>query len=298
MATKTTRTRAHTAAELAKAMGITAEQCERARAAGLIPAPDMKTPRWSGPLVDDLVARASEIVAALPDDLSQEQLREALDMTWGDWCRARDAGLIAAADRGSFWTRSLADDMIARMEDIRAATPPQPLGAARCAALLSEAVGVEVTIDDFKTLVKAGHTEAVDSYKKWNLYDVAKLKALIATEQGRQIVAGVAGDRQAWMSDSLAPEAAALFLGWNAYDFDQLAAEHELKPGRFGRYSRLDLARLAGDEELVERVRRNSLLGPEQAARHMEVRRVDFDALTELRRPRPACPPVMGYMAS
>ncbi len=40
--------------------------------------------------------------------------------------------------------------------------------------------------------------------------------------------------------------------------------------------ARTDIARLAGDEELAERVRREQLLGPDQAAVHMEIRRRDF----------------------
>jgi predicted secreted protein len=40
--------------------------------------------------------------------------------------------------------------------------------------------------------------------------------------------------------------------------------------------ARTGIARLAGDEELAERMRREQLLGPDQAAQHMEIRRRDF----------------------
>lgn len=36
-----------------------------ARAGGVVPAPDMKTPRWSGSVVDDLVVRREQLLAAV-----------------------------------------------------------------------------------------------------------------------------------------------------------------------------------------------------------------------------------------
>ncbi|MFI7467501.1 exonuclease domain-containing protein [Nonomuraea sp. NPDC049646] len=277
MTTSKGRTTAHNASQLQKAMDITAEQLARAQAAGLIPDHDMKTPRWSGPLVDQLVARRQEILDALPDDLSQDQLMQALGMTYGQWRRAEEAGLLPAPDRGEFWTRPVADELIARADELREQTPPQPLGAARCAQLLSEAVGVEVDLDDFRTLVKAGHTEAVSSYKKWNLYDVGRLHQLVSTGEGRRLVIDVVAERQAWLAGSMPARDAAHYLGWSEEDFVRVAAQRDIRPGRFDRYARTDVAALADDEDLVERVRRERLLGPEQAAQHMEIRRRDFD---------------------
>jgi hypothetical protein len=50
-----------------------------------------------------------------------------------------------------------------------------------------------------------------------------------------------------------------------------------IQQGRFGRWARTDVARMAGDDELVEPVRREQLLGPDQAAVHIEIRRTDLD---------------------
>lgn len=278
MTTRTPRTTAHTAAQLCRAMDLTPDQLARARAAGLIPGYDMKTPRWSGRLVDELVARRDDILRAIPDDLSQDQLMQELGLTYGQWRRAVDAGLIPGPDRGGeYWTRPLADTLIARAGRLREQAPAQPLGAGRCARLLSEAVGVEVEVTDFLQLVKAGHTEAVDHYKKWDLYDVDRLNALVATEAGRRLVIDTVIARRAWIEASITAEDAGRWLGW---DVDQFVAECRalgVMPGRFDRYSRDDVQRISEDEELVERVCRERLLGPDQAAELLEVRRRDFD---------------------
>src|SRR5260370_4542678 len=83
--------------------------------------------------------------------------------------------------------------------------------------------------------------------------------------------------RQAWIAGSIPPRAAAQYLRWREADLARVAAERGLAAGRFGRYSRTDIAALTADEDLMERVRREQLLGPDQAAEHMEIRRRDFD---------------------
>lgn len=287
--TKTTRrTTAHTAPQLQEAMGISADQLARARAAELVPPPDMKTPRWSGPVVDDLVARRQEILTGLPDDLDDTQLREALGMSWGDWKRALEAGVVPAPDRGEFWTRAAADELIGRAEQLRAATPPQPLGARRSAEVLAELTGLAVTADDIEDLAKRGLTSVVGDYKGWELYDVAALHALAADEQHLAVLADLVGVRTAWLADSLEPREAAAFLGWKETDLARVVAERGLIPGRFGRYSRADLAALAQDEDLMESVRGEQLLGPEQAAVHLEMRRTDLDYIVAAGWVRPA----------
>ncbi|MET9067778.1 3'-5' exonuclease [Streptosporangium sandarakinum] len=287
--TKAARRRtAHTTAQLQEAMGISAGQLARARAAGLIPAPDMKTPRWSGPLVDALVARREEILNSLPDDLDAEQLREALAMDWGEWRRALEAGVVPAPDRGEFWTRALADELIGRAEQLREATPPQPLGARRSAEVLAELTGLPVAADDIEDLAERGLTSVVGDYKGWELYDVAALHALAADAKHLAVLADLVGARTAWLADSLQPREAAAFLGWREADLIRVTGERGITPGRFGRYSRADLAALARDEDLMDSVRGEQLLGPEQAAVHLEMRRTDLDYIVAAGWVRPA----------
>ncbi|MDP9868604.1 MULTISPECIES: hypothetical protein [Streptosporangium] len=241
------RTTARTATQLVQAMDITADQFARAHAAGLVPDPEMKT-RWSGPVVDDLVARRQEILDAILDDLDEQQLREALGMSWDDWKRALEADPIPAPDRGDYWTRPAADALIAQAGRLRAEIPPQPLGATRCAALLARATGVKVDVADVQALAELGHTEIVDWYGKWPLYDVGRLHALIATEQGRRLVVDVVAERTAWLAGSLTAEQAAAALGWRETELARVAAERGIARGRFDRYSRTDIVALSGDQ--------------------------------------------------
>ncbi|MFI0418677.1 hypothetical protein [Spongiactinospora sp. 9N601] len=57
--------------------------------------------------------------------------------------------------------------LIARAGDLRQATPPQPLRAARCATLLAELTGLPVEDVDIKALAERGLVEVVDWYKRW-----------------------------------------------------------------------------------------------------------------------------------
>ncbi|GLX06584.1 3'-5' exonuclease [Microbispora sp. NBRC 16548] len=271
------RTRAHDHAELAAALGWTMGQLGRALAAGVLPAYDMKTPRWSARLVTEMLGRREELTAAIPDDADESELMTMLGIGHGDLRRGRDAEVIPAPDRPPYWTRALAEQLAARAEEIRAAIPPQPLGLRRCAELLAERTGLEVTDADVRVLEERGLTRVVDCYKKWDLYDVGALVALVGQEDGLATLTGIVADRQAWLADSITAEDAARWLGWHVRDLERVAAARGMTAGRFGRWARTDIAALTEDEALIERVRREQLLGPEQAAQHMEIRRRDFD---------------------
>lgn len=278
--TRTRRTTAHSAAQLQRALDFTPDQWGRARAAGLIPPPDLKTPRWSGTLTDELITRRGDILAQLPDDLSCDQLMSELGLDYPGWRRACDAALIPPPDRGDYWTRPAADELVSRAGQLRGAVPPQPLGTRRCAELLAKLTGLPAEPCDVEDLAEAGLTAVVDYYKDWPLYDVAALTGLADDEDKRAVLAGMVATRQAWIAGSITPRDAARYLGWHENDLARVAAERGLRTGRFGRYSREDIAALTADEDLMERVRREHLLGPDQAAEHMEIRRRDFDYVT------------------
>ncbi|WP_433358808.1 3'-5' exonuclease [Streptosporangium sp. CA-115845] len=271
------RTTAHSATQLVLALGWTEDQLNRARAAALVPAPDMKTPRWSGPVVDDLVARRAELLAQIPDDLSDSEFMALLGVAYGDWRRGREAGLIPDPDRTPYWTRALAEEVAGRAQEIRQAIPPPPMGARRCAELLGELTGLEVTYDDITDLVKRGLATAVDEYKGWDLYDVAELRKVATEPERLAVLTEVISARTAWLADSILPADAAAWLRWREEDLARVARERGIALGRFDRYSRSDIAILSGDEEFVEQVRRERLLGPNESAVHLEMRRVDFD---------------------
>ncbi|GAB3278483.1 hypothetical protein GCM10027589_04660 [Actinocorallia lasiicapitis] len=272
------RTKAHDHGQLAAALGWTHTQVDKAvTAGGILPPYDLSTPRWKGATVDALVGRAEELAALLPDLYSETELQDALGLSRGDWHRGREAAVIPDPDLGAFWTRPLVDDLTARAAALRAAIPPQPLGLTRCAELLAELTGLPVVEDDIRALVKRELVAEVDYYKKWALYDVAAVRALGTTDDGRQVVEEIVADRLAWLAASITPQDAARWLDWHPSDLERITKERGLKPGRFGRWERTIIAELTADEDLIERVRREQLLGPDQAAAHMEIRRRDFD---------------------
>ena len=109
---------------------------------------------------------------------------------------------------------------------------------------------------------------------------MAAIERLGTTEDGKATVIGVVGERIAWLENSITTEDAAKWLEWDARDFERVAAEQGVTEGRFRRWAREDVARLAADDELAGRVRRDRLLGPDQAAEYMEIRRTDFGYVT------------------
>jgi hypothetical protein len=276
------RTTAHNHKQLAAVLGWTVVQVDKAVVLGVLPPYDLRTPRWRAVTVDALAGREQALAAALDEGalLTAGEMMSRLGLDYGDWRRGLDAGTIPAPDAGGFWSRTAADGLAARSAELKEQIPPQPLGLSRCAALLADLTGLDVTGDDLRWLSEHGHVDVVDYYKEWPLYDVAAVRRLGATPQGRELVAGVVAERIAWLENSITTEDAAQWLEWDRRDLERVAAEQGIAPGRFRRWAREDIARLAGDEELAERVRRERLLGPDQAADFMEIRRTDFDYVT------------------
>ena len=276
------RTTAHDHKQLAAVLGWTVVQVDKAVVLGVLPPYDLRTPRWKAVTVDALAEREQALAAALDEGalLTADEVMSRLGLDYGDWRRGHDAGAIPAPDASGFWSRTVADDLAARSGELKEQIPPQPLGLSRCATLLAELTGLDVTGDDLRWLSKHGHVDVVDYYKEWPLYDVAAGRRLGTTPQGRELVAGVVAERIAWLENSITTEDAAQWLEWDRRDLERVAAEQGITQGRFHRWAREDIARLAGDEELAERVRRARLLGPDQAAEYMEIRRTDFDYVT------------------
>lgn len=273
------RTRAHNHRELAAVLDWTETDVDKALTLGILPEHDLKTPRWKGATVDSLAARLAELDAAFDREalLTEGEARTTVGLERGTWYRGREHGIIPGPDRGAFWTREAADALKARAAELRDQVPPPPLGAARCAALLAEQTGLPVEYEDVVTLNAMGHADVVDYYKDFALYDTAALERLAAGDTGKETIASVVAERVAWTESSVTTEDAAGWLDWTETDVERVAAEQGITPGRDDRWAREDIARLSADEDLVDRVRRARLLGPELAARHMEIRRTDFD---------------------
>src|SRR5579884_3404938 len=243
------KTKVHNAAKLAEALGLGGGRWAKARWAGLVPDPDRAAGTWSGPLVDELLARAEAIRAAIPDVLTLGELENALGLDFGERRRAEQAGVLPAPDRGEFFSRQAADALVAQVEAVRARIPAQPLGAGRCAGLLAELTGLAVVGEDVVALAEAGYTAVVDEYKGFDLFNVDRLKALPDDSEALAVLTGLVAERQAWIESSITPEDAAVWLRWDRRDLTRIAAERGIATGRGGRYARTDIAVLAGDED-------------------------------------------------
>jgi DNA polymerase III epsilon subunit-like protein len=145
----------------------------------------------------------------------------------------------------------------------------ETLGAVRCAGHLADATGLQVDADDITTLVERGLLTSAGVYKRWTLYRVGDVLALADHPD----LPGIVEERRAWLAASLTHDAAVAQLGWRWDELVADAAAFGVHPGRFRRWAQADIDRLAGNDEFAGR----RLLGPDQAATHLDVRRVDFD---------------------
>jgi DNA polymerase III epsilon subunit-like protein len=202
------------------------------------------------------------------------QLAARLGLAEWQFDAALHQGLIPRPDvDGRRWSAALAHPLADQVTAIVAAVGAEhPIGGHRAAARLADRTGLDVDRPDIEALVDGGLLSACDDFKGWPLYDPRALDALEV-----ETVAAVVADRKAWLAASLPRRAAAAELGWQLHQLDQVVAERGIPRGRFGRYARSDLAALAGDQDLAEQVAADRLLGPEQAAAHLEVRRVDLE---------------------
>ncbi|MFC7331357.1 3'-5' exonuclease [Marinactinospora rubrisoli] len=194
------------------------------------------------------------------------------------WDFAVASGLVPAADvDGKKWSPQVVAEAKARAEQIReqleAVRAALPVGATRTAEAIAQRTGLEVTAGDVETLAERGLLAPVDEYKGHPLYAVEQAAAIPG-----EIVAEVVQARQAWLETSMTTEQALDRLGWHYRELMAVAAERGLvSAGR--RWGGADIEALAQDEELCARVEADRLLGPDQAAAHLEIRRKDLDYL-------------------
>ena len=192
---------------------------------------------------------------------------------------ARRLGIIGAPDRAGRWSEELVAEVGERIEQVRAELPDgPPIGAHRGAERLAQRLdGLEVAGADVEVLAQRGLLTGVDEYKGHALYDRSDLDRA-AADHG-ELIACLVAERLAWQQASLTRDEACDRLGWKRTEFDRVTRERGLEAGRFGRWSRAEVEVLATDEQLGERLRRDRLLGPDQAAEHLQVRRRDLDYL-------------------
>lgn len=142
--------------------------------------------------------------------------------------------MIPDPDRGDRWSETVAAALAGDSQAIRDAVGAgPPIGAVRAAARLSERTGLEITSDDVELLAERSLLPIVDTYKGWPLYACLDLDRI-----GVPALSGIVADRVAWLAASLSGREAAAVLGWNQREFDRVAVDRGLRPGRLRRFAR------------------------------------------------------------
>lgn len=192
--------------------------------------------------------------------------------------RALQAGMLPPQGHSRGWLPE-------QLAEIRALIPAiierfgaeHPLGAARCADRLAERLGRDdVTRADIEALAEAGQLAVVDTFKGHDLFAPATVDAL-TDEQ----VAAVIADREAWRTVSVTLEDACEQLGWRRDELKQVLTDRGINPGRFGRFQRADIDKLAADTGLAEQIAADRLVTADGAAELLDVERRHFDICVE-----------------
>ncbi|WP_427896716.1 hypothetical protein ACQHIV_42280 (plasmid) [Kribbella sp. GL6] len=212
----------------------------------------------------------------VPESYGPIQAVRRLGLAGWQFTAAQRRGLIGPPGSDGRWTGAEIDAAAAKVAEIVAVVGDQaPIGANRSAERMSQRLGFDIAADEVDALAERGLLAEAGEYKGWPLYDVHDLDQ--AADEHTDLIRELAGERVAWMTASLHPAEAARELGWSADELGRVAKQRSLTTGRFGRYARADVEALATDEDLAEQLRGDRLLGPDQAAVHLEIRRTDFD---------------------
>lgn len=226
-----------------------------------------------------------------PLDFGPIQAPRHLGLTQWRWRLGIHRGLIPKASAGGRWPVSVIDDLQTRLPEIvEQLGDVHPFGPARVAARLAEKLDVEVAYADAEELILRGLLHDVDGldYKGTPLYDVADVDRL-ANQHG-DLIAAIVAERLHWLANSVTTKDACTSLGFaDEYEFHKACREHQVRPGRFGRYAAADIATIAGDEDLVDGIISDRLLYAGEATNHLELpRRTEFDYLVEAGLIRPS----------
>jgi hypothetical protein len=205
------------------------------------------------------------------------QLPNYLGLQPWQFAHALARGLIPDPDLpGGRWSAALVDTL--DPDRIRAQVPRCPnIGAARATEVLAASTGLEVGYADVEALAEQGFLRVCGRYKGWPLYDGDQLHALHHDQAAVDSLRVIIAERQAWLAASMTGWEAADRLGWRIEELTEAATRRAITPGRFGRYLRADIERLAGDPALCAAIDAARLLGPDQAAARLGIRRTDFD---------------------
>jgi len=216
-----------------------------------------------------LTVRASTVVWATQLRMVSRQILAGIDLQCGDGIVSRVEVLAPASSRSN--------DLVGTTVGISRAEPREPqLGAVRLAARMAINLGVPVEREDVWELVNLDYLEEAGEYEGWPTYRVRDADNLCAEQ--RELVESVVAARVEWTESSYDEyEAREMLGGWRHEEFARVTAERGIWPIRDDRYSAADIEALAEDSELQDQIRRAQLMGPDQAAECLGIRRTDFD---------------------
>ncbi|MGW2255097.1 3'-5' exonuclease [Kitasatospora sp. NPDC001660] len=205
--------------------------------------------------------------------LSADGLAAELGLKLWQVSRGVELGVVPPRTTSEGWSAEVAGELRARAAEIAAAVrASEGWGASRIAGLLAERAGVAVGTEDVVELAARGLLPVVGEYKGWPLYSVGAAEGVDV-----DLVAALVAERTEWMAASLGNVAAAEYLGWRLREFAKVVKGRGIEPGRFARYALADLDALKADEDLAAQVEADRLIGPDQAADLLEIRRSDWD---------------------
>jgi hypothetical protein len=226
------------------------------------------------------VALTKETWEALPAHLGPLQAARLFGVDAAAWRWGVASGILPGADveRGGErcrWSKQRITTAAAAMSYLTG-NSDYGIGAVKAADRIGFRLRRKVTANDVEDLVDFGPLKVADHWKGHGLYDRADLDA-ITWRQVRSARAAAA----AWTKASISARAVRDLLGWSEPKLLERLRETQIEAGPRGRYRRKDIAGLTRDRDLAAAIRTGDTLGPEQAAAHLEVRRVDVDALVD-----------------
>ncbi|MFJ9968990.1 hypothetical protein [Streptomyces avermitilis] len=252
--------------QLARWLGLKESQLRRAQNLGLVPPPDIEGRQWSRSLALTLPGQIEQILdqlgeTAAPASAPTDQTRPAATKRTSrgkpgfgpvqlarhlglkDWqlSRAQQRGHIPGPDLdGGRWSDATAEPLAALVPGILAELGDHPgLGSQKAADHLAEHTDLPVERTDVQDLAEQRALQPVGEFKGWPMYAIEDLEAL-SHDQIENVIA----TRRSWTEQSLTSTEAAGVLGWSVGRFEATAEEHNLTPGRYGRYARTDVENL------------------------------------------------------
>lgn len=209
-------------------------------------------------------------------DYGPLQAPAALGLAVWQWQAARERGLVPGPDLpGGRWSRAVLEGLAEQVPVIVEQVGTEaPAGSIRCAYRLAQRTGLEVVGDDVSALAEAGLVQVAGEYKGWSLYDLRSVDAVPV-----EVLAQVVAERVEHLAATVDIWQACEVTGWRRRQVEQVLGQAGLRPGADGRWDRAAVQALAADEDVQDRVRAERLVGPEQAAAELEIRRTDLEYL-------------------